>query len=56
MKSGAWYCGRADAWYGRPAAPHYYMGGTYRDGSAMKAEQVADYLDGFNSIAKGGAQ
>ena len=27
---GAYDRGSADAWYGRPAEPHYFTGGTYQ--------------------------
>ena len=45
--------GRADAWYERPAAPHYYLGATYQSPrlgeSDMTPEQINDYREGYET-------
>jgi hypothetical protein len=45
--------GRADAYYGRAACPHYYVGGTYDTpevpASQMTAEEIAAYHYGYNN-------
>lgn len=45
--------GGADAWYGRPAVPHYYTGASYMSDrvnqDAMTPAEVAEYLDAYQA-------
>jgi hypothetical protein len=49
---GAYDRGSADAWYGRPAAPHYFTGKTYQstkiEAVDMSEEEIAAYMAGYN--------
>lgn len=44
--------GSADAWYGRPRAPHYFYGASYSSPmvyeSNMTAEEIAAYNAGYD--------
>ena len=42
--------GLADAWYGRPADPHWYPNGTGRDPKItdLTEAEIAEYMEGFN--------
>lgn len=47
---GAYDRGGADAFYGRPKKPHYYLGGSY-NGEAVTAltpEEIAEYMRGYD--------
>jgi hypothetical protein len=48
---GAYDRGSADAWYGRPAEPHYYTGDTHQstriDEADMSAEEIEAYTAGY---------
>jgi hypothetical protein len=48
---GAYDRGSADAWYGRPAEPHYFTGATYQstriDAVDMSAEEIEAYMAGY---------
>lgn len=43
--------GRADAYYARPYAPHYFVADTYQseriEGNQMTERQIADYTAGY---------
>lgn len=45
--------GMADAWYGRPRAPHYFTGGTNTspkvEEADMTPEEIAAYHAGYES-------
>ena len=49
---GAYDRGSADAWYGRPAEPHYYTGASFQstriDEVDMSEEEIAAYMAGYN--------
>jgi hypothetical protein len=49
---GAYDRGSADAWYGRPAEPHYFTGDTYQstkiEAVDMSEEEIAAYMAGYN--------
>jgi hypothetical protein len=44
--------GAADAYYGRPFAPHYFVGGSYTSErisqSYMTPEEIAEYKTGYD--------
>jgi hypothetical protein len=44
--------GSADAWYGRPYKPHYFVGDTYQSTEIgevdMTEEEIAAYMAGYN--------
>jgi hypothetical protein len=48
---GAYDRGSADAYYGRPALPHYFVEGTYTsrrvDVAQMTADEIAAYHAGY---------
>jgi hypothetical protein len=50
---GAYDRGSADAWYGRPAEPHYFVGATYMsqrvDEQDMTPEEIEAYMAGYAS-------
>lgn len=50
--------GQADAYYGRPVRPHYYLEKTYIsdrvDKDGMYPDQIADYLQGFDDQTASG--
>jgi hypothetical protein len=50
---GAYDRGSADAWYGRPAEPHYFKGDTYFSDKVeevnMTPEEIAAYMAGYNN-------
>lgn len=43
--------GGADAYYGRPAKPHWYPKGTYHGEpvTSLNEAEVAEYMAGFNA-------
>jgi len=45
--------GSADAYYGRPRDPHYFVGDSYRSEEIteerMTPEQIREYLDAYES-------
>jgi hypothetical protein len=43
--------GRADAYYWRPARPHYFVGGTYLSPEVnnLTVEEIAAYMAGYTS-------
>lgn len=47
--------GAADAYYGRPAIPHYFVGNTYSSpkvtADKMTAEEIDAYYEGFNTTS-----
>ena len=49
---GAYDRGSADAYYHRPAEPHYYTGATYQSTKIeevdMSEEEIAAYMAGYN--------
>lgn len=49
---GAYDRGSADAYYGRPAEPHYFTGDTYSSTKIeevdMSEEEIAAYMAGYN--------
>ena len=49
---GAYDRGSADAGYGRPAEPHYFIEDTYRSAKIewvdMSEEEIAAYMAGYN--------
>jgi len=49
---GAYDRGSADAWYGRPARPHYFTGDTHQSTEIeevdMSEEEIAAYMAGYN--------
>ena len=55
---GAYDCGSADAYYGRPREPHYYTGASYNsirlDAVGMSAEEVAAYNQGYDDQVRSG--
>jgi hypothetical protein len=52
---GAYDRGSADAWYGRPAEPHYFTGDTYQstkiEAVDMSEEEIAAYMAGYYESA-----
>jgi len=40
--------GSADAWYGRPKDPHYYIGNSYSSPRVEKAQMTQDEIDQYN--------
>jgi hypothetical protein len=46
--------GSADAYYGRPAAPHYFEGGTYQtekiEAHQMSRVEINQYNIGYNKV------
>ena len=48
---GAYDRGSADAWYGRPCQPHYYVGDSYFsdrvEESDMNEAEIAAYMKGY---------
>ena len=48
---GAYDRGSADAWYGRPCQPHYYVGDSYFSDRVEKADmneaEIAAYMKGY---------
>lgn len=54
---GAYDRGGADAWYGRPREPHYYVGATYAstriDTQDMSMEEIEDYMAGYDDTPFG---
>lgn len=46
--------GAADAYYGRPCVPHYYVGDTYTstrlEAVDMSPREVTEYLVGYESV------
>lgn len=52
---GAYDRGSADAWYGRPAEPHYFTEDTYRSAKIewvdMSEEEIAAYMAGYNETS-----
>lgn len=57
---GAYDRGSADAWYGRPPEPHYYVGATYAstriDAQDMSAEEIEAYMAGYDDTPFGQKQ
>jgi hypothetical protein len=49
---GPWDRGSADAWYGRPKAPHYYKEGTGAservEEKDMTPDEIAEYTKGYD--------
>lgn len=41
--------GRADAYYGRKASPHWYSDGFFRVDN-LTDEEVAEYLEGYDAM------
>lgn len=55
---GAWDRGSADNYYGRPFAPHYFMGATYSStkvpAELMTNEEIAAYQAGWDANEESG--
>jgi hypothetical protein len=49
---GAYDRGSADAWYDRPAEPHYFTGASFQSTKIeevdMSEEEIAAYMAGYN--------
>lgn len=45
---GPWDRGSADAYYGRPHAPHYFKGATYQSERVTRNDMSLDEIEAYN--------